>query len=143
MDIPGENPFRGGRWMAVIIAVDLDKFSEMTKKMGWTEYSPNPVTRYLTHAISAFAEKHHAPILCGLDFERGTEEAQIYCSDPDVDEIIADLEVMREEIRKMGTTLSCGIAHITPDIPAKSLIDFPLAKKALKKSKREKKIILL
>ena len=130
--------------MAVIIAVDLDKFSEVTRKKGWTEYSPNPVTRYLSHAVSDFAEKHHATILCGLDFERGTEEAQIYCSDPDLDLIITDLECIRETIKTMGeTTISIGIASVSVNIPFKSLIDFPLAKKALKESKRKKKIVLL
>ena len=130
--------------MAVIIALDLDKFSEVTKRKGWTEYSPNPVTRYVSHAVSEFAEKHHATILYGLDFERGTEEAQIYCSDPDLDSIITDLETIRKTVKNMGeTTLSIGIASVTPDIPVKSLKDFPLAKKALKESKRKKKIVLL
>lgn len=129
--------------MAVVIALDLDKFSEVTRKKGWTEYSPNPITRFLSHAVSAFAEKHHATVLCGLDFERGTEEAQVYCSDPDTEEIIADLEEMREEVEKMGTTLSVGIASVTSSICAKSLKDFPLVKKALRESKRKKEIVLL
>lgn len=130
--------------MAVVIMVDLDNFGEVTRRKGWTEYSPNPVTRYLSHAVAAFAEKHHATILHGLDFERGTEEAQIYCSDPDVEEVITDLHTIRKEIHHLGeTTLSVGIVTITPDIPVKSLKDFPLAKKALRISKRKKKIILL
>lgn len=129
--------------MAVIIALDLDQFGDLTRKMGWTEYAPNPVTRYMSHAVSAFAEAHHATILWGLDSERGTEEAQIYCSDPDLDAVVADLETMRADVKRMGCTLSIGIACIAPDIPAKSLKDFPLAKKALRKSKRKKKIILL
>lgn len=129
--------------MAVVIALDLDQFSEMTKRMGWTEYSPNPVTRYMSHAVSAFAEEHHATILCGLDFERGTEEAQIYCSDPDLDAIVINLEMMRSDVKKMGCTLSIGIAYTPPDVPVKALKDFPLAKKALRESKRKKKIILL
>lgn len=129
--------------MAVVIALDLDKFSEVTKERGWTEYSPNPVTRYLSHAVYSFSGKYHATIIYGLDFERGTEEAQIYCSDPDLEEIISDLEAMRRDIQSMGTTLSIGIAHITSDIPVKSLKDFPLAKKALRKSKRKKEIIVL
>lgn len=129
--------------MAVVIALDLDRFSEMTKERGWTEYSPNPVTRYLSHAVLSFAEKHHATIMYGLDFERGTEEAQIYCSDPDLEEIISDLEDMRRDIQFMGTSLSIGIAHISSDMPVKSLKDFPLAKKALRESKRKKEIIIL
>jgi hypothetical protein len=130
--------------MAVIIAVDLDNFSEVTKKKGWTEYSPNPVTRYLSHALADFVRTHHAAVLHGLDFERGTEEAQIYCSDPDLDEIITDLHKIRTTIASMGeTTLSVGIAHVSSHIPAKSLKDFPSAKKALRESKRKKKIVLL
>lgn len=130
--------------MAVVIALDLDKFSDVIKEKGWTAYSPNRVTRYLSHAVSAFAEKHHATVLYGLNFERGTEEAQLYCSDPDMQQVIADLECMREDIHTMGeTTLSVGIASVARDIPVKSLKDFPLAKKALKISKRKKEIISL
>lgn len=130
--------------MAVIIAVDLDDFTEVTKRKGWTEYSPNPITRYLSHAVSDFAQKHHATILHGLDFERGTEEAQIYCSDPDMKEVITDLEQIQTTVKHMGeTTLSVGIAYVSSHVPVKSLKDFPLAKKALKESKRKKKIILL
>lgn len=130
--------------MAVVIALDLDRFSDVTRRKGWTEYSPNPVTRYLSHAVSEFAEKHQATVLYGLDFERGTEEAQIYCSDPDLEAVVTDLENVRKEIQIMGeTTLSVGIASVASDISVKSLKDFPLAKKALKESKRKKKIVLL
>jgi len=144
MDTFRRDSFRGGEWMAVVIMLDLDEFGEVTKRKGWTEYSPNPVTRYLSHAVSAFAEKYHATILYGLDFERGTEEAQIYCSDPDLEEVMTDLECIRKEIQTISeTTLSVGIVNVPPDIPVKSLKDFPLAKKALRESKRKKKIILL
>lgn len=130
--------------MAVVIAVDLDNFAEIVKKRGWTAYSPNPVTRYLSHAVSNFAKNHSATIIHGLDFERGTEEAVIYCSDPDLGSIIADLKVMRKEIYDLGeTTLSVGITCIPSDVPVKSLKDFPLAKKALKESKRKGEIIIL
>ncbi len=129
--------------MAVVVAVDLDNFGDLVKKRGWTTYSPNPVTRYLSHAVFNFAKKHSATIINGLDFERGTEEAVIYCSDPDLKSVITDLEVMRKEIYDLGeTTLSVGITHI-PDIPVKSIKDFPLAKKALKESKRKGEIIIL
>ncbi|MBU6997939.1 MAG: hypothetical protein HXS41_11870 [Theionarchaea archaeon] len=128
----------------MVIALDLDKFGDLTRKMGWTEYSPNPVTRYLSHAVADFAEIHQATILYGLDVERGTEEAQLYCSHPDMDAIVTDLETMRREIRNLSeTTLSVGIAHITPDVPVKALKDFHLAKKALKESKRKGRIVVL
>lgn len=130
--------------MAVVIAVDLDNFCDVVKKKGWTTYSPNPVTRYLSHAVFAFCQKHTATIIHGLDFERGTEEAVIYCSDVDTDSITADLETIRKEIYVLGeTTLSVGITHVPSDIPVKSLKDFPLAKKALKESKRKGEIIIL
>lgn len=129
--------------MAVVIALDLDKFSEMTKKMGWTEYSPNVITRFLSHAVTEFARNHHAAILHGVDVERGTEEAQIYCSDPDLDVIVGDLEQMRTDIQELGASLSVGIANVSSEISAKLLKDFPLAKKALRESKRKKKIVLL
>jgi hypothetical protein len=130
--------------MAVVIGLDLDRFSDITKKKGWTEYSPNPATRYLSHAVYDFAEKHHATIVHGLDFEKGTEEAQIYCSDPDLEEVVADLEDMRHRIQEIcETTLSIGIAKIASDIPVKSLKDFHLVKRALRESKRKKRIIIL
>lgn len=129
--------------MAVVICVDIDRFGDMTREKGWTPYSPNPVTRYLTHAVSAFAERHAATILYGLDTERGTEEAQLYCSSPDLARIIEDLEEIRAEMRTMGASLSVGIASVAPGIPLKALKDFPLAKKALRESKRKKEIVLL
>jgi GGDEF domain-containing protein len=129
--------------MAVVIALDLDNFTQVTTERGWSPYSPNPVTRYLTHAVSDFAQDHHATILSGVDSQRGTEEAQMYCSHPDMDTIIHDLNNICKKIQKMGVTLSVGIAQIPFDIPAKSLQDYPLAKKALRKSKRKGKIIVL
>jgi hypothetical protein len=130
--------------MAVIVAVDLDDFSTVTRQKGWTPYSPNPVTRYMSHAVSRLAQTHHATLLHGLDFERGTEEAQIYCSSPDMDVLLRDLEEMRATIVSLsGTTLSVGIVQVPSQIPPRSLVDYPLVKKALRKSKRKKKIILL
>jgi hypothetical protein len=128
----------------VVIALDLDKFGDLTRKMGWTEYHPNPVTRYLSHAVADFAAAHQATLLCGLDFERGTEEAQIYCSHPDMEAIVKDLETMRREVKNLSeTTLSVGIARIAPDIPVKAVKDFPLVKKALRESKRKGRIVIL
>lgn len=130
--------------MAVIVAVDIDDFSRVTREKGWSPYSPNPVTRYLSHAISDLVHTHHATLLHGLDFERGTEEAQIYCSSPDMNRLIIDVEEMRTQVFSLsGTTLSVGIVQVPSQIPAHSLIDFPLVKKALRKSKRKKEIILL
>ncbi len=129
--------------MAVIISLDLDNFSKITTERGWSQYSPNPVTRFLTHAVSNFAQNHHATVLSGVDSQRGTEEAQIYCSHPDLDKIIHDLNNIRRKIKEMGVTLSVGIAQVPSDIPAKSLQDYPLAKKALRKSKRKGKIQVL
>lgn len=130
--------------MAVVIAVDLDNFADIVKERGWTSYSPNPVTRYLSHAVSAFCQKHAATIIHGLDIERGTEEAVIYCSDVDIDTITADLEMMRKEVYALyETTLSVGIAHVPSTIPVKLIKDLPLAKKALKESKRKGEIIIL
>jgi hypothetical protein len=129
--------------MAVVIALDLDKFTQVITERGWSEYSPNPVTRYLTHAVSDFAQDHHATVLSGVDYKRGTEEAQVYCSHPDINTIIQDLNNICKKIQKMGVTLSVGIAHVPSEIPAKSLQDYPLAKKALRKSKRKGKIIVL
>jgi hypothetical protein len=130
--------------MALMIALDLDEFSKVTRQRGWTQYSPNPVTRYLSHAVSDLVETHHATVLHGLDFERGTEEAQIYCSSPDMETLIKDLEHIRSTIKSLGgTTLSIGIAQVPSQIPVTLLVDFPLVKKALRKSKRKKEIVIL
>jgi hypothetical protein len=130
--------------MAVIVALDLDDFSTVTRQKGWTPYAPNSVTRYMSHAVSHLAETHHATILHGLDFERGTEEAQIYCSSPHMDALLKDLEQMRATVLSLGgTTLSVGIVQVPSRIPPRSLVDYPLVKKALRKSKRKKKIMLL
>ncbi|MBU7033435.1 MAG: hypothetical protein HXS53_12960 [Theionarchaea archaeon] len=130
--------------MALLIALDIDEFSKVTRQKGWTQYSPNPVTRYLSHAVADLAEAHHATILQGLDYERGTEEAQIYCSSPHLESLIEDLEHIRSTIYSLGgTTLSIGIALVPSQIPVNLLVDFPLVKKALRKSKRKKEIVIL
>lgn len=129
--------------MAVVIALDLDNFGQITTERGWSQYTPNKVTRYLTHAVTDFVQNHHATVLSGLDVQRGTEEAQIYCSYPDLDDITNDLKIIRQKIKEMKVTLSVGIAQVPSSIPAKSLQDYPLAKKALEKSKRKGKIVIL
>jgi GGDEF domain-containing protein len=99
------------------IFLDLDKFKEVIKKMGWTEFKPNVITGNLTQFIQTFASKHNANILWGLNQQRGTEEAYLEVVEPDAEELYKDLEEIRKKIEKLGKEtksnahLSIGVAY--------------------------------
>ncbi|MCD6515516.1 MAG: hypothetical protein J7L07_11380 [Candidatus Odinarchaeota archaeon] len=98
------------------IAMDLDNFGDIVKRFGLSEYSPNTITAQLTSLAENFVRKHRAVVLHGLDYERGTEEVILEVIEPELDEIINDLEFIRCKIEKLGketgtnVTISIGIA---------------------------------
>jgi len=99
------------------IFLDLDNFKEVMRKMGWSEFRPNPITGTLTQLVQRLAAKYNATVLWGLDPERGTEEAYMEVVEPDTEELISDLEEVRKEIEKLGKEtksnahLSIGVAY--------------------------------
>jgi len=131
------------------IFLDLDKFKETTKKMGWTEFKPNPITGNLTQLVQIFASKHNANILWGLDQERGTEEAYLEVVEPELEELHKDLEEIRKKIENLGKEtkshahLSIGVAYgkISNVKPrsTRELTKTPLGNRAWKALKKAKK----
>ena len=126
-----------------VIILDLDRFSELTSSKGWDEYKPNIITGTLTHLVEEFVRKHSANILYGLDSKRGTEEAVIEIPYTKPEEVIEDLRKIKYEIKKLGATLSIGIAYgpLEPIKPrnrreAYSGITRRKALKALREAKR-------
>lgn len=134
----------------VVVILDLDRFKKIVKEMGWPEYSPNPITGLLSELVEDLARKHHAMIIYGLNWKRGTEEAILSCSSPNVDALLNDLEAIRRKVEDAGretgsnTTISIGVAQgpvllVKPATSRKELFKTPterLAKQSLQKAKR-------
>jgi len=141
------------------IAMDLDNFGDIVKRFGLSEYSPNTITAQLTLLVENFVRKYRAVVLHGLDYERGTEEVTLEVIEPDLDEIIKDLEFIRQEIEKIGketrtnATISISIAigymsMFKKAVGKRQKWQTPtriLAKRALEKAKKEggNKIIII
>ncbi len=96
-----------------VIIMDLDKFEELSKSRGWSEYVPNIITGTLTTLVWQFVRKHFAMVIYGLDEKRGTEEVVLEIpdiSEKDLEEIIEDLERIRMEISRLGASISIAVA---------------------------------
>ncbi len=89
-----------------IIVLDLDRFNEVIRERGWSEYSPNPVTGLLSELVEKLAIKWRGVIVSGLDWERGTEEAIIEIPYVHPEEVREDLEDIRETVREYGVTIT-------------------------------------
>jgi len=134
----------------VVVVVDLDRFKKIVKEMGWPEYSPNLITGILSELVDGLARKHHAMIIYGLDWKRGTEEAILACFSPNMDSLLNDLEAIRRKVEDAGretgsnATISIGVAQgpvlkVKPAASRKELfktLTERLAKRALQKAKR-------
>jgi len=129
--------------------LDLDKFKEVMKAMGWSEYKPNVVTGSLTRLVEEVASKLGGIVVHGLNEERGTEEAVVKFVGADVDEVLKELERVRLEIERIGkesrsnATISIGVyvGPITclkpqPLSEAKKAPEVVMALRALKKAKK-------
>jgi len=140
----------GENMHGVIIALDLDHFKEVVKEMGWPEYSPNPITGLLSNLVDDLIRKHYAMAIYGLDWERGTEEAMLACSSPDMDSLLKNLEAIRRKIEETGketgsnATISVGVAQgplpiVKPATSRREMFKTPterLVKRALQKAKQ-------
>ncbi|MHC1601136.1 MAG: nucleotidyl cyclase domain-containing protein [Candidatus Nezhaarchaeales archaeon] len=133
----------------ITVILDLDKFKEITKSMGWTEYKPNIITGSLTHLVEEVVSRLRGVVIYGLDEERGTEEAIIKFVEADEEEVLKSLEKIRCEIERLGresgsnATLSIGvyigpITSLKPQSPseAKKTPEVIMALRALKKAKK-------
>ncbi len=92
----------------LIIVMDLDRFEEFIEEKGLSQWSPNIVTGTLTLLVEEFVRKWQAIVVYGLDPKRGTEEVvlEIPFGHEFIDEITKDLSRIKEEINKLGASIS-------------------------------------
>ncbi|ALL01642.1 hypothetical protein Pyrde_1599 [Pyrodictium delaneyi] len=86
--------------------IDLDRFSEVVEERGWSEYSPNPATGLLTRLIEMFARRWQGVIIYGFDEERGTEEVVIEIPLVEPEELLPDLEKIKQELNSIGVGIT-------------------------------------
>jgi hypothetical protein len=89
-----------------IVIADLDRFSEVVRERGWSEYKPNPATGLLTQLIESFVRKWQAIVIYGLDPQRGTEEVVLEIPFVEPYEVKEDLEKIKEEINRLGVGIT-------------------------------------
>jgi GGDEF domain-containing protein len=101
--------------IGTFIFLDLDNFGECVKTMGWSEYTPNPISAFLTDEVEYYIHDRFNVLIWGLDQKRGTEEAIILSYEPLESiqvwcyKVIRDVKAIAEEFNA-NTSLSCGIA---------------------------------
>lgn len=134
---------------SALVMLDLDRFGKIIKEVGWSEYKPNRITGCLSNLVTNLLSKHHGTHIQGLDNQRGTEEAILFFSAPDLEELLDDLEELKENIYRLGKelvlpiTISIGMSVGRPPVIrlrdsrdlTRTLL-FKSAKKALKTAKK-------
>ena len=135
---------------SAIVILDLDQFGSKMKALGWSEYKPNVITGSLTELVTSLLTRHHGTHIRGLDYQRGTEEAVLFFSDPNSEQLLKALKHIMVEIEKLGrdlsqsTTLSIGISfgpvppirlHQNSDL--KQVFLYKYSKKALRTAKKQ------
>ncbi len=126
-----------------IVIMDLDRFGDMVREKGWSEYSPNPVTGTLTRLVEEFVSKWSALVLYGLDPKRGTEEVVLEVPGVSPEELEDDLRRILEEVKRLGACISIVAVKAHVGLPAsgrrEAYMGTPgrrLAAKLLRKAKR-------
>lgn len=129
-----------------IIIMDLDRFKELSRAKGWSEYTPNVITGTLTLLVEDFIRKHFAVVIYGLDEIRGTEEVILEIPNykmEDLNVILEDLEDIRRKIRELGGSISIAITFgPISGQPAKSRREAysnPLRRRALRLLRKAKR----
>ena len=89
-----------------VVVMDLDKFEELTEKMGWNRYKPNIITGTLTQLVEWFVSKWRAVVVYGLDPKRGTEEVILEIPGVEPEELRKDLECIRRKIEELGASIT-------------------------------------
>ncbi len=136
----------------IIVFLDLDNFKNSMRVKGWTRYSPNPITGYLTNKIVEYIRKFRAIDIWGLNRREGTEEAILFFYQ-DQDFVQDLMNTLREEIftiaNELNAPTSLSIGMCRGDVPKLKKItrhrknEFKkdpaifLAYKALKKAKKK------
>lgn len=103
-----------------VVIMDLDRFGDMVRERGWSEYSPNPVTGTLTRLVEEFVSKWSAVVLYGLDPGRGTEEVVLEVPNVSPQDVEEDLRRILEEIKRLGACISIVAVKAYVGLPAYS-----------------------
>ena len=141
---------RGDLVQSSLVILDLDQFGSITKQIGWPEYAPNQVTGLLTELIQELLSKNHGTHIRGLDYQRGTEEAILFFSAPDLQQLITDLKSLKTKIYLLGkqlelpVTISIGVSfgklppiRLRDDSKLMKTLLFKMAQKALRMAKKQ------
>ncbi len=94
--------YSAGLVEGTVVVIDLDKFSDVVRERGWSEYEPNPATGLLTSLVERLVSKWRAVVVYGLDPERGTEEAVLEIPFTEPEEVLPDLEEIKKELNRLG-----------------------------------------
>lgn len=145
-------PIEGVSNYGTIVFLDLDKFHNCIEKKGWSEYTPNPITDFLTVELEKIIRKYRAMELFGVNKHRGTEEAILYFHQ-NYKKIYEVFENLRRKLERFAekmnapTSLSVGITKgkvpKVKRIKSHNVNEFKkdpyvfLAYKALKKAKKK------
>ncbi len=90
----------------VVVVMDLDRFEEFTREHGLDEYTPNFVTGELTRLVEELVMRRRGVVICGLDYERGTEEAVIEFPFTSLSELVEDLQHVLDTIKSLGASIT-------------------------------------
>ncbi len=88
-------------WGAIVI-IDLDRFGDVVRERGWSEYRPNPATGLLSHLVDSLARRWQGLVVYGLDWERGTEEAVLEIPGVEASDLVDDLVGIARELEEQG-----------------------------------------
>ncbi|WP_456482460.1 hypothetical protein [Methanopyrus sp.] len=132
---------------SVAVAGDLDRFGEVVREKGWSEYSPNPATGLLTELVERFLSRFPGAVAVkGPDRERGTEEfvVEIPGGDELLDEILEECERIRirfEREFKGEVTISLGVGIGPAPVGRRSLREpeSPAVRRALEALREAKR----
>lgn len=106
-----------------IVLIDLDNFKAVVEKMGWSEYTPNPITSLLTTLTKSLVSRKFATVIYGLNEERGTEEVLLEFTDIDEKDLLKEVECIRQAIEREGirtgshATVSIGVVIVKGERP--------------------------
>jgi hypothetical protein len=81
-----------------VVVIDLDRFEDVVRERGWSEWSPNEATGLLSSLVEWLARKWRGVIVYGLDWERGTEEAVIEFPLVEPGELEGDLKLIQKRL---------------------------------------------
>ncbi|MCE4604812.1 MAG: hypothetical protein F7B20_07625 [Aeropyrum sp.] len=85
-----------------IVIIDLDRFEEVTERLGLDRYRPNRYTGLLSGLVESLASRWSAVVVYGLDWRRGTEEAVLEIPLVEPREVKGDLVKLARRLCEEG-----------------------------------------